>query len=113
MSDHRYMMATRAYHKLGDISGDAPDLCVVNPKVKHVPGDGTSVDEIFNLPAPNVPDGDYYVGQWVSGFGFTNVHFPVETTRPLTEEEIVKFENSYYQLAHNAAQKMTDIRNHS
>lgn len=60
----RYMMATKAIHKLGDISRDKPDLCVVH-------------DE----------DKENYIGNWVTGFGFINVKFPKSTTRELTEEE--------------------------
>lgn len=64
MPDYRYMMATAAIHKLGDISRDEPDLCFVH-------------DE----------DGGDYIGQWVTGFGYVKVRFPKATTRDLTEQE--------------------------
>ena len=63
----RYMMATTATHKLGDISRDAPDLM--------------EVDEETDTE---------YVGRWVTGFGFFNVHFPKSSTRELTAAELDK-----------------------
>jgi hypothetical protein len=60
----RYMMATAAYHKLGDISRDRPDLAVIYGE-----------------------DGDDWIGQWAAGFGFVNVRFPKATTRELTGAE--------------------------
>lgn len=67
----RYMMATRAIHKLGDISRDKPDLCWVR-------------DE----------DDEAYIGAWVAGFGYLNVRFPKSTTRELTAEERERFDGS-------------------
>lgn len=52
------MMATRAIHKLGDISRDTPDLCVIFGKRRG-----------------------YYIGNWVCGYGFMDVRFPITTTR--------------------------------
>lgn len=63
------MMATKAYHQLGDISSDEYDLCCVYNETP-----------------------DYYVGQWVFGYGFFDVLFPKNTTRPLTEEEIKQYD---------------------
>ena len=60
-----YKMATKAIHKLGDISRDASDLCI-----------------IFQEDAHN------YIGNWVTGFGLIGVKFPKETTRNLTDKEI-------------------------
>jgi hypothetical protein len=68
MSKNRYMMATKAMHKLGDISSDEPDLCSI-------------YDE----------DENDYIGAWVTGLGFFNVHFPKATTRELTPEEREKY----------------------
>lgn len=67
----RYMMATTAHHKIGDISRDEPDLAVV-------------LDE----------DDDAYIGRWVAGFGFFNVRFPKATTRELTADERRHYANS-------------------
>lgn len=60
----RYMMATQALHTLGDISRDEPGLAIIYGE--------TETD---------------FIGEWATGFGFVNVHFPKESTRPLTEEE--------------------------
>jgi len=62
--ESRNMMATKALHKLGDLSCEEPSLCVV-------------WDE----------DDECYIGMWVVGIGFTDVRFPKSTTRELTEEE--------------------------
>ena len=64
------MMATKAYHKLGDISSEKPDLCTVYSETEN-----------------------YYIGQWVTGLGFFNVHFPKDSTRELTESEVEYYEN--------------------
>lgn len=66
--DTKYMMATKAMHKTGDISRAIPDLCVVT-----------------DLDAEN------YIGNWVTGFGFVEVKFPKATTRELTFAEIEKY----------------------
>lgn len=73
--NHKYLMATEAYHQLGDISRDIPDLCVVNSE-----------------------DEDNYIGNWVEGFGFINVKFPKKTTRELTAEEKKYYSKQYYQI---------------
>lgn len=49
----RFFMGTTAYHFLGDISRDKEDLFVA----------GAQTD-------------DYFIGNWVTGFGFINVCFP-------------------------------------
>ena len=72
----KYMMATIAIHKVGDISSDVPDLCYVHEE--------TETD---------------YIGSWVTGFGFINVRFPKETTRGLTTEEIKKYNKMSVQLS--------------
>jgi hypothetical protein len=64
----RYMMATTAIHKLGDISSDIPDICVVSSE--------TETD---------------YIGNWVFGLGFFDVKFPKSTTKELTEEDKLKY----------------------
>jgi len=72
---NKYMMATKAIHKLGDISSEVEDLC-------HICEVGS----------------EYYIGSWVTGLGFFNVMFPKETTRELTPEEIEKFNKQYVQI---------------
>ena len=73
---NKYMMATRAEHKMGDLSRDEEDLC-------HICEIGK----------------DYYIGSWVTGLGFLNVMFPKETTRELTDEEIVKYNKMSIQIS--------------
>lgn len=50
-------IATVAIHKLGNVSRDEPDYCILH-----------SEDE-----------NDYY-GNWCEGYGFMNIRFPKETT---------------------------------
>lgn len=59
-----YMMATKAFHKLGDISREKPSLCCVTGE-----------------------DKENFYGHFVEGFGFIDVKFPKSTTRKLTEAE--------------------------
>jgi hypothetical protein len=70
MTYPKHMMATRADHKLGDISRDEPSLCLIERE-----------------------DGDNYIGAWVTGFGFFDVKFPKATTRELTDSEADHFGN--------------------
>ena len=70
-----YMMATKAIHKLGDISRDSEDLCII-------------YDE----------DEDNYIGEWVTGVGYIKVKFPKDSTRPLTEEEITKYNKMWVRI---------------
>lgn len=72
----RYMIATTAVHKVGDISRDEPDLCYVR-------------DE----------DDEAYIGHWVYGFGFGKVRFPKATTRELTAEERQFYDGKLVQLS--------------
>ena len=64
----KYMMATKAFHQLGEISSSEPDICVVQ-KI----------------------EGENYIGNWVFGLGFFGVKFPIETTRDLTPEDVEKY----------------------
>lgn len=70
----KYMIATTAHHKLGDLS-------------RSIEGE---VDE-ENLCQIMGESGDYYVGSWVTGFGFFHVMFPKTATRELTADEVKKF----------------------
>lgn len=72
-SKHRQCLyiGTTALHKVGDISRDEPDYFVLNKE-------DNETDE-------------YYIGSWVTGFGFINVKFPKETSRPVTDEEFEWF----------------------
>lgn len=56
--EHGYhMMATKAYHLLGQISNETPAVCFIYNETER-----------------------FYVGNWVYGFGFIDVLFPKETT---------------------------------
>ncbi|MCK5021030.1 MAG: hypothetical protein KAS32_28725 [Candidatus Peribacteraceae bacterium] len=79
----RYMMATTAIHKLGDISSDTPDLCTVSEE-----------------------DEENYYGMWVTGIGFFGVRFPKETTKELTESEHEYYCSLHVQLADNPLYKL-------
>ena len=69
----KYMMATVAHHLLGEISSDTPDICRVSEETET-----------------------HYIGSWVTGLGFIYVHFPKETTRDLTQEEIEHYSKLEY-----------------
>lgn len=72
--DHKYMIASEAYHLLGELSRKE-DLC-------HIYGETDN----------------YYVGSWVTGFGFFNVLFPKDTTRDLTQAEKDMWNNRAIQI---------------
>lgn len=77
------MMATNAYHQLGDISREiyvnelfaSENLCIVSSETKN-----------------------YYIGMWVTGFGLINVLFPKESTRDLTEKEFEELNKFSYSI---------------
>jgi hypothetical protein len=71
----KYLMGTKAFHQLGNISRDEYDL----------------------FSASGEKD-DYWIGMWVTGFGLFNVLFPKETSRALTGEEIEKYNETYVQI---------------
>ena len=80
---NKYMMATTAIHKLGDISRDEGDLCHVTKEKEND-----------------------YIGMWVTGFGFFGVKFPKETTRELTPEEVEKYNKVSIQISNQPARKL-------
>ena len=82
-----HMMATKAYHQLGEISREKPDLCVI-------------INE-----TPN-----FYVGNWSEGYGFFHVLFPKETTRDLTDEEFEKFEGTPMGINNQMAYSLNIVR---
>lgn len=63
-SESGFRMATKAYHTLGDISSDEPDLCSIYGETL-----------------------EHYVGSWMTGYGYFDVKFLKETTRKLTQSE--------------------------
>ena len=79
----RYMMATTAIHKLGDISRDTPDICSVYAE-----------------------EGEDWIGAWVTGLGFFDVRFPKATTRELTEEEKATYRAASFQISDQPPYKL-------
>ena len=79
----KYMMATTAMHKLGNISRDEPHLCYIEKETDT-----------------------NYIGSWVTGYGFFDVKFPKETTRDLTQEEVDRYNKTYIQLSDHPPQKL-------
>lgn len=83
----KYLIATKAIHLTGDLSrdpdGDAENLCWVT----------NETDE-------------YWIGAWVTGFGFFHVLYPKQTTRELTVEEVEKYNKLYIQLSNYPPRKL-------
>jgi hypothetical protein len=74
----RYMMATAAHHKMGDLSREEPTLCYVMAE-----------------------DEGIYRGIFVQHFlSFVDVEFPKATTRQLTEEELKKYDGMNMPTSH-------------
>lgn len=84
----KYMIATKAIHKLGDISREFEHL---------------STENLCQVCKENDEE---YIGSWITGFGFFDVAFSKETTRELTEEEIEYFNKQYIQLSNFPPQKL-------
>ena len=80
------MIATKAIHKLGDLSREE-DICIIT-------------DE----------DDDNYIGMWVTGYGFGNVKFAKSSTRELTPEEIEKYNSMYVQINNQPAVKLKVVK---
>ncbi len=77
------MIATKAIHKLGDISRKKEDICIITNE-----------------------DADYYIGGWVTGYAFFDVKFPKSSTRELTAEEIEKYNSMYVQISNQCPVKL-------
>lgn len=76
------MIATKAYHQLGDISRDELDENDLFENLCNIYGETEN----------------YYSGMWVVGFGFIKVLFPKSTTRDLTDEDVIKLDNISYSI---------------
>jgi len=63
-----YIYATKAYHKMGEISREKGDVAIVSQK-----------------------DTEFYCGNWVEGFGFIHVKFPIESSKVISKEEAEGF----------------------
>ncbi len=81
--DPVYLIGTKAYHQLGDISRDVEYLLLAVGETEK-----------------------FWVGMWVTGFGFFNVIFPKETTRQLTAEEVEIYNNKYVGVGSNPPIKL-------
>lgn len=88
MDDHYDFIGIKAYHLLGDLSRDF----VFKDIKEELKTRSEIVENMFH--ASKETD-DYYIGAWHTGFGFFNVLFPKETSRPLTENEL-KICSEYY-----------------
>lgn len=75
------MIATKAYHQLGDISRDLEEK-----------------DLEENLSYISSETKNYYIGMWLTGFGFIDVLFPKESTRDLTEKEFEELNKFSYSI---------------
>lgn len=77
-----YMMGTKAFHQLGELSREL-DLFITSHETEK-----------------------YYIGNWVTGFGFFHVCFPKKTSRRLTPKEIKKYNKTYVQISSQPAYKL-------
>jgi hypothetical protein len=68
----RYMMATIAHHKLGDLSRPEPNLALITGE-----------------------DDEHWIGSWVEGLGYFNVRFPKATTRGLSPAELEQYDGHF------------------
>ena len=84
--DGLYMMGTKAYHQLGEISSDSYDIFYTAKETEN-----------------------YYVGSWITGYGFFNVCFPKATSRKLTPKEVKYYSKEYYAINSQPAYKLTDV----
>lgn len=76
--DTKYMIGTKAYHILGEISSNVEDIFWASEETD-----------------------DYWIGAWVTGLGFVSVCFPKETSRELTDQERKEYARNTYTLAGN------------
>jgi len=74
-SEPKFLMGTKAFHQLGELSRDEYDLFRINGETDN-----------------------YWIGAWVTGYGFFNVCFPKTTSRELTKEEIEKYNKTFIQI---------------
>jgi len=74
----KYMMGTTAHHTLGEISRTEEDLLVATHETP-----------------------DYYIGNWVTGFGLIDVLFPKSKCRELTAKEIEFYKTQSVQIGNN------------
>ncbi len=71
----KYLMGTKAFHQLGEMTMEDYDLFLAEGETDK-----------------------YWIGAWTISFGFFNALFPKETSRELTQEEIEKYNKTYIQI---------------
>jgi len=79
----RYLMGNEAYHLLGDIGRDEDDIFQAYGETE-----------------------DYWIGAWITGYGYFNVCFPKETSRELTPEEVEYWSKQYIAVGSQPAYKL-------
>lgn len=80
--ERRYLIGSIAHHVLGPINRQ-DDIFVAHRETDH-----------------------YWIGNWITGFGFINVLFPKETSRELTEEEKKKYQKFTFQIGKQRPYKL-------
>lgn len=81
--DGKYLMGIKAFHQLGEISSDEYDIFYCKNETT-----------------------DYWIGSWVTGFGFFNVCFPKSTSRELTADEISYYKTLQFRINSQPPQKL-------
>lgn len=81
MDGHYDFIGILAHHQMGNLSRDF--------SFKDISQELTDkADIVENMFHASQETEKFYVGAWHTGFGFFNVLFPKETSRPLTENEL-------------------------
>lgn len=100
----KYVYATEAHHKLGDISryvdGKFTWDDLIERGVKELTEHVAQIDS---------EDEENYIGAWVTGIGFFDVKFPKKTTRALTESEIEELSNKRFRINSQPSWSLGDI----
>ena len=81
MADSYDFIGIVAHHQLGNLSRDF----VFKNINEELPTQADIVENMFHAGRETEK---FYVGAWHTGFGFFDVLFPKETSRPLTENEL-------------------------
>ncbi len=80
--DSKYLIGTLAFHQTGPLSRK---------------------EDLFRAYGETQK---YWVGMWVTGYGFFDVLFPKETSRELTQQEVDHYNNIHIQIGSQPAQKL-------
>ncbi len=75
----KFMMATKAFHMLGEVSSKEADICLIHSETE-----------------------EDYIGSWVTSMVcFVEIRFPKSTTRELTDIEKEIYRSRTYSNGHN------------